>query len=172
MKASANSRRRYWLWVTRREHYIDKKGKDSNKLDPSNFDGRKSWWTCHRDTRKGDLALLWRASPKCDIGYLIQVESDAFSLKDDKDAARNHWKYGCNYHSLLRFTQPITLAELRDEPYFSGWKPRKSNFRGIAFEIEPADWIKLTNMAFEKEIRGLQESLTNLKTIRSRLKRT
>ncbi|MBL0166731.1 MAG: hypothetical protein IPP85_06125 [Propionivibrio sp.] len=34
-------------------------------------------WTCHRDTKAGDLILLYRSRPKSDIAYLMEARSGA-----------------------------------------------------------------------------------------------
>ena len=75
--------RQYWLWVTRPEYYFDENGRDRADLDPASGVASDGWWTCHPDAKRGDLVLLWRTSPKSDIGYLIQVESDAYSIAED-----------------------------------------------------------------------------------------
>jgi hypothetical protein len=71
-------------------------------------------WTCHKDTKKGDLVLLWRTSPKKDIGYLVQAESDSYSIVDDND---HGWQYGCDYQMLYKFNHPISVKDLRNDPY-------------------------------------------------------
>jgi hypothetical protein len=52
-----------------------------------------------RDTGRGDLALLYRTKPKMDLGYLIQAESDAYSIADDRHA----YERGCDYRVLYKF---------------------------------------------------------------------
>ena len=94
--------RQYWLWVTRAEYYLDDEGDDREVLNPRNEVDVGSWWTCHKDTLKGDLAFLWRTSPKRDIGYLMQAASDAYSLIDDDYASERGWDYGCDYQVLYR----------------------------------------------------------------------
>jgi hypothetical protein len=57
----SNIQRQYWLWVTRPEYYLDDGISERTGLDPSS--GEDLWysWTCHKDTKRGDLALLWRS---------------------------------------------------------------------------------------------------------------
>jgi hypothetical protein len=45
--------RKYWLWVTRPEFYLDGNGKDRADLDPNSGFDSDGWWTCHRDTKRG-----------------------------------------------------------------------------------------------------------------------
>jgi hypothetical protein len=86
MRASDETERQYWLWVTRPEYYLDEDGNEREDLDPSHGVDTEGWWTCHKDTQEGDLVFLWRTTPKRDIGYLIQAASDAYSIADDPDA--------------------------------------------------------------------------------------
>jgi hypothetical protein len=37
------------------------------------------------------------------VGYLIQVESDAYSITDDRHAYERGWDYGCDYRVLYKF---------------------------------------------------------------------
>jgi hypothetical protein len=72
------SERNYWVWITKPEYYLDQDGRDSGALQPSaDEDTGRGWWTCHKDTRAGDLVLLYRTRPKSDIAYLIEAKSDA-----------------------------------------------------------------------------------------------
>ena len=86
--------RQFWLWVARPEYYLDEYGNDREDLDPDSGVDSDGWWTCHKNTRKGDLVFLWRTRPKSDIGYLIQAESDAYSIADDNEQG---WEYACDY---------------------------------------------------------------------------
>src|SRR5205809_6954759 len=91
--SESTSGRRYWLWVTRPLYYLEENGTDRKSLDPSNRLAGGGWWTCHKDTRRGDLAFLWRTSPRRDIGYLIQAATDAYSISDDEYARGQGWQY-------------------------------------------------------------------------------
>jgi len=95
-----NAERRYWLWVTRPDYYMAEDGMDREDLDPDSGVDSDGWWTCHKDTQKGDLVFLWRTSPKSDIGHLIQTESGAYSIADDEYAAKQRWDYACDYQVL------------------------------------------------------------------------
>ena len=71
MNTTENIEQQYWLWVTRAEYYLDGDGNDKEDLDPTKTEDTDGWWTCHKDTRKGDLVFLWRTAPKKDIGCLL-----------------------------------------------------------------------------------------------------
>ena len=146
-KTPRDSERQYWLWVTRPEYYLDEDGQDRRDLDPANRSDPGGWWTCNRDTRRGDLVLLWRTSPKCDIGYLMQAASDAYSLTDEPYARHQGWKYGCDYKVLYKFEHPVTLQHLRGEPHLHDWGAYRANFRGSAFRIPKDHWARLHRLA-------------------------
>lgn len=95
--------RRYWVWVTRPEYYLDELGNDREDLDPLNNIDNDGWWTCHKNTQKGDLILLYRSGIKRDIGYLIQAESDAYFIGDENYAVEKGWDYGCDDRFYLNF---------------------------------------------------------------------
>lgn len=112
---SESNERQYWLWVTRPDYYLDEDGCDREDLDPALGADSDGWWTCNKATKEGDLVLLWRTSPKKDIRYLIQAESDAYSIADDNDKG---WDYGCDYEVLYKFEQSLHAKDLRQNPYF------------------------------------------------------
>lgn len=123
-----------WLWVTRPEYYLDEQGREPEDLGGDDDSG---WWTCHKDTKKGDLAFLWRTSPKRDIGYLMRCLSDAFSLADDPYAVKQGWSYGCQNHMIAKLTIPVTLADIRAEPGLADWGALRAQFQGRVFKISP-----------------------------------
>lgn len=147
MARSEATERQYWLWVTRPEYYLDEDGSEREHLDPQRNPDGGDWWTCHKDTRKSDLVLLWRTRPKSDIGYLIQAGSDAYSIADDPHAARMNWDYGCAYVPLYKFRRPITIEDLRDDCRFDEWGPLRSKFRQKAYKIPVEFWQRLANLA-------------------------
>jgi hypothetical protein len=48
--------RRYWVWVTGPDYYLDDDGCERRSLEP----GELGSWTCHQHTQKGDLVVLYR----------------------------------------------------------------------------------------------------------------
>ena len=145
--------RQYWLWVTRPDYYLEDDGSDREILDPTHSADAGGWWTCHKDTKRGDLIFLWRTSPKKDIGYLIQAESDAYSIADDNDQG---WDYGCDYEVLYKFENPVHIKDLRISPSFDEWGPLKGSFQKTTFKISLEYWNKLNNLAANKNP-GYQE---------------
>ena len=135
--------RQYWLWVTRPDYYMDEDGCDREDLDPTLGADSDGWWTCNKATKEGDLVLLWRTSPKKDIRYLIQAESDAYSIADDND---HGWDYGCDYEVLYKFEHSLHVKDLRQNPYFDEWGPLRCSFQRSNFKISLEYWSKLNNL--------------------------
>lgn len=135
--------RQFWLWVTRPEYYRDEDGNDREDLDPGSGVDSDGWWTCHRDTMRGDLVLLWRTRPKSDIGYLMQAESDAYSIVEDNI---HGWKDGCDFQVLYKFENPVTVKDLRNSPYFEDWGPLRCSFEHSNFRINQEYWAKLNEL--------------------------
>lgn len=141
---SEPNERQYWLWVTCPEYYLDDDGSDRESLDPENNVDSDGWWTCNKETKEGDFVFLWRTTPKKDIGYLIQAESDAYSIADENDQG---WDYACDYQVLYKFNHPIKLKELRNNPYFDEWGPLRCSFQRSSFKISLEYWNKLNQLA-------------------------
>ncbi|MEI6103000.1 MAG: tetratricopeptide repeat protein [Methanothrix sp.] len=150
--------RQYWLWVTRPDYYLDEDGNDREDLDPNSGVASDGWWTCNKGTKEGDLVLLWRTSPKKDIGYMIQAESDAYSIVDDNE---HGWDYGCDYEVLYKFEHPIHVKDLRTNPYFEEWGPLRCSFQRRNFKISSEYWNKL-NQLLASNNPGYQEFIENL----------
>jgi hypothetical protein len=142
--------RSHWLWVTRPEYYLDEQGNDRSDLDPARAQDAGGYWTCHKNTRAGDLALLWRTSPKRDIGYLIKAASDAYSIADEDYASAAGWDYGCDYRVLYRFQSPITIEDLRQDPRLQEWGALGACFRRRVFSVDDDIWNRLNQLAAAK----------------------
>ena len=140
-----------WVWVTRPEFYANDDGSDREELDPAVAPDAGWWWTCHKNTRKGDLVLLYRTLPRSDLKYLIRAESDAYSIADEDDAAKRGWDYGCDYRILYKFNNPLTLADLRADPYLDDWGAQRGNFRQRVYTIAPEAWNRIVSRISERE---------------------
>jgi len=104
----ADRERRYWLWVTGPDYYLDDRGREClEEIDT---------WSCARDTRAGDLVLLYRTTlndtelnatrrrrgdPPVgrDIAYLIRAEGEAYPCRD--------WGWGCKASTLFVLRNPV-----------------------------------------------------------------
>ncbi len=140
---SEPNERQYWLWVTRPDYYLDEDGCDREDLDPTLGADSDGWWTCNKATKRGDFVLLWRTSPKKDIRYLIQAESDAYSIADDNDQG---WDYGCDYEVLYKFEHSLHVKDLRQNAYFDEWGPLRCSFQRSNFKISLEYWNTLNNL--------------------------
>ena len=176
--ASANQQGRgVWLWVAKPDVYLDTDGVDTESLDPENAEECEGWWTCHKETLQGDLALLWRTSPKCDIAYLMLARSDAYSIVGETDQPR--WNYGCDYMPIYKFENPMGIMAVRNDPHLEQWSALRGRFQGSTFRIPEEIWMHLCRClehcnpgfkktliefgsgdAFQKEIR-LEEDIEN-----------
>lgn len=141
----------HWVWVTGPDYYANADGSDREDLDPSVEPDAGGWWTCHRNTRRGDLVLLYRTRPRSDLKYLIRAESDAYSIADDKDAVEYGWDYGCDYRILYTFRTPLTLEDLRSDPYLEDWGALRGNFRQRVYTIRDEEWNRLVVRVAERD---------------------
>ena len=167
--------RRYWLWVTHPEYYLDEDDSDREALDPGDDPYTHpvdvgGWWTCHPDTEQGDLVLLYRVKgdgplPESDIAYLIQAESDAYSLADDKDARDRGWWWGCDYRPLRKFKLPLAYSEIKGDPYLEDWSAYRGRFQRQAWQIPDGIWERLTTLLNERQ-RGYARQVTRTERYR------
>lgn len=141
----------FWVWVTTPAYYADEDGSDREDLDPSAQSDAGGWWTCHRDTRQGDLILLYRTKPKMDFGYLIQARSDAYSIAADQYAYERGWDYGCDYQVLYKFEHPVTLNDVRRDPYMDEWGAFRGNFQRRVYAIPQGIWQRLIDRVEERD---------------------
>lgn len=141
--------RRYWVWVTGPDYYLEEDGSDRRFLQPGAGYQPGGWWTCHRETEEGDLVLLYRMGKKKDLAYLIQTRSAAYSLLDDEGAAEEGWDYGCDFEVVEKFATPLTLAEMRADRALADWGALRGNFQRKVFEIEPDTWNHLLDRLSE-----------------------
>lgn len=172
-----NDERQYWLWVTKPQYYLDKDGSERSELDPSSGEDLWGSWTCHKDTKKGDLALLWRSrkylrskkylrtflapkevklfldnitvGPKSDIAYLFQAQSDAYSTTDEKIPSKG-WSYGCEVIPVYKFKNPLTISEVKTNLYLQEWNALKRKFQGSVFRTLIEDWERLNRQLMER----------------------
>ena len=141
----------HWVWITRPEYYAEEDGSDREDLDPSIQSDAGDWWSCHKNTRRGDLVLLYRTKPRADLKYLIRAESDAYSIADDQHAAAQGWDYGCDYRIVYKFGSALTLADLRSDPYLEEWGALSGNFQRRVYAIPTVIWERLVTRIIERE---------------------
>jgi len=149
--STAGDKSQLWVWVTTPEHYAEDDGSDREDLDPSAQSDPDGWWSCHKNTLRGDLVLLYRTKPKMDFGYLIQAESDAYSIANDRKASKRGWNYGCDYRVLYKFAHPVTLDDIRADPYMDEWGAFRGNFQRLVYAIPPTVWKRLMRRLEKRE---------------------
>lgn len=130
-----------WVWVTRPQFYLDDDGQDRADLDPARGYTPEGWWTCHPDTRDGDLAVVYRSRVAKDIGYLVAVRSDAEQL-DDASSDFDGWSV-CRYQILARFERPVTIDDMRADDVLSKWAALRASFVRRAFPVPDVVWDRL-----------------------------
>lgn len=145
----------FWQWVTKSEYFLERDGRERESLDPKYGADPGGYWTCHKDTRVGDLILLYRAGKKDgityqDIKYLIQAQSDAYTLDYDEYAFEHGWQYGCDYKPLFKFDNSLSYHKLTEDPYLEDWNALRIRFQGIAFRTDERHWKRLQELLEEK----------------------
>jgi len=145
-KKVLNDKRQKWLWVTKPEFYLYD---DGTERDFFSEDG-SGWWTCNKETKRGDLVLLYRTAPKSDIAFLIQASSGAYSLLEDSYAKHRKWDYGCDYHFLYKFKNPLILNEIKSNPYLFDWNALRVKFQGRVFKFHDEIWKQLCSILIKK----------------------
>lgn len=145
----------FWQWVTKSEYFLESDGSERKDLDPVYDSDPGHYWTCHKDTRIGDLILLYRAGTHNgvtyqDIKYLIQTQSDAYPIDFDDYAFEHGWQYGCDYKALFKFKNSINYHELKEDPYLEDWNALRGRFQGIVFKTDERHWNRLQDLLIER----------------------
>ncbi len=158
--------RKYWLWVADSRSWLDEEGNDAKELDPAReMDPEKDWWTCNRDVMEGDLAFLWRTRRgtglKSDIGYLMEIKSEAHIPEDFDTGAHGNWKYWCRYKSLYKFENPVMIDDFKEVPCLENWGVYRAHFQRRAYEIPQEQWDAINKIAAEKNP-GYEEFLKGM----------
>jgi hypothetical protein len=132
----AKNQPNYWLWVTRPKYYMEN-GEDRELLKTGGV------WTCHKDTKPGDLVLVYRTKPKSDIAYILVSKTDSFPWSSRFPAHRN-WEYGCEFECLKAFPDsPLKYTDLQKDPQMEEWNALKAKFFGqAAWRLDPEVWSK------------------------------
>ncbi|MGY1813277.1 endonuclease NucS domain-containing protein [Blastococcus sp. SYSU D00820] len=126
---------RSWLWVV-------SEPEDAAVREP----GDRGWWTCDRNTRAGDFALVYRAAPHKHIAYLVGAVSDARPLEPDDDLPKARG-FACEYELLSRFPRPLGLPALRADAALNDWTALRIDLRGAVHPIPSETWQHLVATA-------------------------
>jgi hypothetical protein len=130
-----NSDMQIWLWVTLPETW--------SQHDLSL--GTAVTWSCHEDTRTGDIALLYRAELATDFSHVFKVTESAH--KDAELAKEWGLDWWCSATVALVLRHPIGLPTVRSDRRLQTWVAAQLNFHGSAFAIDPAEWRALAALA-------------------------
>ncbi len=164
----------HWQWVAKPENFLDEDGREKESLEPRETLESGGWWTSHKDTRFGDLILLYRAGKKegvtyQDLKYLLIATSHAYSIEDDEYAFEHGLTYGCDYKPLFKFENSISLNEMKNEEYLEGWNALTSNFNRLTYKTDQRHWdhlmrlFKERNPDFDLDDLKIQETIDDLK---------
>ncbi len=141
-KIASNQGRKYYLWVTGPDYYLDENGNERKELEPGIEDKEKGWWSCHKATKPGDLIMMYRSRLKKDIKYVMRATTEA--------QVDPEWGYICWYQTLYKFEKSLPIGQMRIHPKLKDWNVLKTNFVKGAREIKPEDWKSLSEWAKQK----------------------
>lgn len=134
-----------WLWVAGPESYDEKRidqqtGKPAEVEvnRPGHPEQKDFIWACHRDTRAGDSAVVYRSRRAKDIRYLVEVDSDA-----EPGAAPGEWE--CRYRIVSWFDPPLTLDTIRGHPVLRSWSALGASFVSGG-RVDDQIWSSLMEM--------------------------
>jgi tetratricopeptide (TPR) repeat protein len=145
----------YWQWVTKAAFFLDDNGSEREALEPGSSHDPGRWWTCHKDTRAGDLAFIYRAGEENgvvyrDLKYLIMARSDAYPLDSIETVGERNWHYGCDFLPVFKFDNSLKIKEMRADPYLDEWNALRKRFQGIAFRTQESIWKHLNDVLSSK----------------------
>lgn len=133
----------YWVWVAAPERYRGESGDEHPDLVPGSGAAR---WPCHRDTRAGDLVVLYRSRDAKDVAYRLRASGDAQELPEDQRVS-SALAHDCEAEVLDRFARPVPLGELRADPVVATWPALRSSFARPVAPVPPDVWARLMEMA-------------------------
>lgn len=105
-------------------------------LDSAN-EQTESLWRGHRDARRGDIAILWCASPRAYLHSIWRI------IEDGHDDPFAHW------YSLVRIGHPepvphLKINDLKANPVLAGSPLVRAHFQGSAGKyFQPDDYLAL-----------------------------
>jgi len=103
-------------------------------------------WVCHKDTRAGDLVLLYRTGPKSDIAYLLRAEKNASPIMGSAYATKIGWTYECTYRSLYYFETTLTYRAMVADPDLRDWPALRDRFQRTAWPIPATTFEHLSKV--------------------------
>jgi predicted RNA-binding protein with PUA-like domain len=127
----------HWVWVVGPDCYLDDDGGEHPKLAPGAPAMR---WACHRDTRPGDLAVLYRSQRAKDLAYLLRATSDPAYEPGPRP-------WNCAAEVVERLEHPVPLADLRADPVTATWPALRASFVRTGAPVPDDVWDRLIEMS-------------------------
>lgn len=100
---------RVWVFMVDSDNYEDLR--DLDHLDAI-------LWGSNPNARQGDVVLMYRTYPYCDIAYVFSATSDPRPTRPDDLADMD---YVIELGDKLRLSRPLRLAEIRSSGALSRW---------------------------------------------------
>lgn len=152
-----------WVWSARPRYMFDEDGSERAVLEPvdevlpTDYTDETGWWTCHRDTKMHDLAVMYRNAGKKDpepypvegpkdLCYVCLAVSCALPLAEDPLAGEFSEHYGCRFVVVARFEPSIGIGELRADAITRDWGALKAGFVQAAMPMPDEVWHRLVEM--------------------------
>ena len=125
-----------WLLMTKDpKNWADLENKDNDT------------WSGHRDTKKGDLLLMYNTSPRSRIDHIFQAKSDAY----ENPYYAEHWNASAvDIKKKYDLKNPVTFADMNQNSVLSQWGPIKAHFQGTVFNVPEREWGEIKKLIIEK----------------------
>jgi hypothetical protein len=152
-----------WVWAARPRYVLERDGTEREDLQPvddvtpQDYSDQTGWWTCHPDTKLGNLSVIYRSEGKTDPGYGIRgpkdlrhiclATSDAFPLADDPLAGEFSEHHGCRYVVVGGFDPPIGIDDLRADSVTQAWSALRAGFVRSSMLMSEQVWRRLIEMS-------------------------
>ena len=109
------------------------------------LNGGSGWWTCHADTRHGDLAIVYLTTPMRHLAYLVKATTDAVIAETDPSNPSDWAGYSsCGFQTITPFAHPLTLAEMKaDRILAAGFSALRGNFQMNSYRVPIDIWNRV-----------------------------
>ncbi len=143
----SGSPRRYWIWVNRPEYIHEVDGSIQPELDPDIVSDQGGWRTCSKDTKAGDLVMVYRSHSDRGIVGIVQATSDAYSIVGNATAQYMGWKWGCDYQAVALFDNHVPLEAIRNDKSLATLNALRASFQSKSYAVEADQWTELVRLA-------------------------
>ena len=104
------------------------------------------FWQANPETKRGDILVHYETAPASAITRIWRASSDGMT------DPFFHF-YGCVYTSNCIEITPVTLEELKADPYFSKHNLVRKNFQGVnGWPMSSEDYVRLMEILKSKEM--------------------